>query len=95
MSIQIIKQGRLPEEKRWSFCCRNCGTEFTAQKFDGYYFDDRDGTGLTVSCPMCKNSVTSFTEYQESLQSARLWDAPKPPNRGWQDYVLETNPHNR
>lgn len=87
MSIEIIKQGRLPEEKRWSFICRNCDTHFTAQKKDGQYFSNqRDGEALTVSCPLCKTSVTSYTEYKTHLE---------PQHRGWQDYVLETNPQNR
>ena len=97
MTIEIIKQGRLPEEKRWGFRCRNCGTEFVAHKADGHYFNDqRDGEGLSVQCPLCSKQVTSQQEHKDPNQSARPWDMPKPSTRGWQDRVIERfDPHAR
>jgi hypothetical protein len=96
MTIKILKQGRLPEEVTYKFGCNNCATEFTAQKKDCKAgSDQRDGPWLEVACPLCNKQVTSQQEYKDPTQSARPWDMPKPPNRGWQDYVLETNPHNR
>ena len=82
MAIQIIKQGRLPEEKRWSFCCRNCDTEFTAHTRDGqhYFKNQKEGEGLSVSCPLCNKQVTSQTEY--------IHEPFKPQYRGWQDHTM-------
>lgn len=70
MTIRIIKQGKLPEEKVYRFTCYHCKTEFTAQEKDGNKtYNQHDGTSVTVSCPLCNHQVSSDCEYTESQQT--------------------------
>ena len=58
MAIEIIKTGKLPEEKKYRFDCTNCGTIFTALRKDGEYSQDqREGPMMKVACPICHSKV--------------------------------------
>lgn len=62
MAIEITKRGELPEEIKYAFKCRKCGTEFTATRLDGKVtYDKRDGNFLTVTCPLCNDPVHNYS----------------------------------
>lgn len=50
--MNIIKAGKLPEEKQYQTTCDRCKTIFTfKQKEAEYVSDQRDGDFLKVKCP--------------------------------------------
>lgn len=58
MAIEIIKRGQIPEEKKYRGCCSNCRTEFSFQQKDAKVSHDlRDGSFMTIACPVCKAAV--------------------------------------
>lgn len=60
MTIKIIKQGKLPQEREYMFRCYNCKTEFSATEADGKrYFDQLGGDYIEVICPLCEHECTS------------------------------------
>jgi len=71
MTIEIIKKGALPGEKKYRTTCNNCRTEFTFQAKDARRSSDqRDGDALIVKCPLegCGKDVwaqAGFTSWND------------------------------
>jgi len=56
--MEIIKKGKLPEDKSYREECYNCKTIFKFKASEGKYFSNqRDGSGFEVICPLCKKSI--------------------------------------
>lgn len=56
--MEIIKKGKLPEEKTYECVCSYCKTEFRFQRKEAeFVYDQRDGNALTIKCPLCKSQV--------------------------------------
>ena len=52
--IEIIKRGKIPQEKKYEATCYTCKTVFTALQEDGKVVNDqRDGDFVTFHCPVC------------------------------------------
>jgi len=56
--MEIIKKGKLPEDKSYRGECHNCKTIFKFNYNEGEYFSNqRDGAGFKVICPLCKEPL--------------------------------------
>jgi RNase P subunit RPR2 len=56
--MKIISRGILPEEFIYRVTCSNCKTYFEFQRSEGKVtYDQRDGSFVTVECPVCQHSV--------------------------------------
>lgn len=70
MTIEVLKVGKLPCQRRYYFMCMNCKTEFTAIGNDGrlvhagrFENDCRYvATSVGVPCPVCTKEVYSSKE---------------------------------
>ena len=52
--MEIIEQGKLPEEQKYQVRCKNCKTLFRFKRSEGKYISDqRDGDSIEVKCPLC------------------------------------------
>lgn len=66
--MKIIKEGKLPEEKKFVMKCKNCDTIFEVTekeciKYTGYWNEET----YRYDCPLCNTSVYSF---KNELQSS-------------------------
>lgn len=58
--MRIIKQGSLPEDTIHTGTCNRCKTEVEFKRSEGRVVDDqRDGSFVHVSCPVCGNTIYS------------------------------------
>lgn len=56
--MEILKRGKLPEDKTYEARCNHCKTEIRFQQREGHItHDQRDGDFITVNCPVCGNKV--------------------------------------
>lgn len=56
--MEIIKQGKLPEESTRVMTCDYCKTKFKfSLKEAERHSDQRDGDYTTINCPLCKKSL--------------------------------------
>lgn len=58
MGIEIIKRGKIPEERRTEETCTNC-TSILGMKMGDckYVSDQREGSYYTAECPVCKTML--------------------------------------
>jgi hypothetical protein len=57
--MEIIKQGKPPEEKQYRVECRNCESVIGFKRKEAEaVFDPRDGDYLKIVCPVCKATIT-------------------------------------
>lgn len=58
MTIEIIKRGIKPEDRKVEGKCNNCKSELRWVAKDGKHHDDqRDGEWNAVECPVCGHPV--------------------------------------
>lgn len=68
MAIQVIKQGILPENRKFKGSCNNCKCEIICSYNDGKYSNSqRDGSYLIVKCPTtgCTAEICALEEIAE------------------------------
>ena len=54
--MEIIKPGRLPEDKEAEWACSRCETVIRSKVSEGKVCrDQRDGDYVTTVCPVCKH----------------------------------------
>lgn len=59
MTIEIIKRGVLPGDRKIETTCRHCRTEFSFQPGDATLVpDQRDGDFYRIACPVCSDDCT-------------------------------------
>lgn len=57
--MEIIKRGKIPEEKEAEGTCHNCGTVIRAKRSEGKtIYDQRDGDYVRLACPVCTQTIT-------------------------------------
>ena len=57
MTIEIIKRGTLPEEKKTEYTCNRCASVLgVARKDTTYVHDQRDGDFWKFQCPVCEET---------------------------------------
>lgn len=79
MAIEIISRGHLPENDQFEATCHKCKSSLRFLRSDGKLsFDQRDGDFLTVSCPVCGDSVHVNANNGRPAQLPPL----PPPHRG-------------
>ena len=63
--MKIIKQGQLPQNKRYRSTCSNCGTRFEFKAGEAKFISDQcDGGCYEVKCPYCQKSCfVSLSNY--------------------------------
>lgn len=58
MTIEVIKKGIKPEDRKVEGTCGNCKSEMRWVAKDGtHQSDQRDGDWNTVKCPVCGHTV--------------------------------------
>ena len=58
MTVEILKEGRLPETLVLTATCHNCNAELRWQQGDGKTTEDqREGSFSTINCPCCSHPV--------------------------------------
>jgi ribosomal protein S27E len=61
--MQIIKAGKLPQEKKYRLTCNTCGTVFDFKLREARFTSDqREGDFYTISCPLeeCERTLTFY-----------------------------------
>lgn len=74
MTVEIVKRGERPEDRKWKATCSNCGTVMHYKEEDVWVeppvpLDDSSGMlwggGERVTCPVCGSAVgTHKHEYR-------------------------------
>lgn len=74
MTIRIIRDGKLPEDKDYAGTCNYCGTAIECKQRDGTikYGGQRDGNWLDVECPKCKRTMHAYEK--NTGYSGQYWD---------------------
>lgn len=67
--MQIIKAGKLPQEKKYRLTCSTCNTVFEFKLNEARHLcDQREGDFYTISCPLeeCDRtlSFTTLSRYE-------------------------------
>lgn len=58
MAIEVVERGEMPEDRPYEATCNNCRSKLRFLRGDAKFTpDQRDGDFLTVTCPVCKQSV--------------------------------------
>jgi hypothetical protein len=53
--VEILKEGKLPSERKHVCICATCSTKFKfAESEANYVSDQRDGDAWAIHCPVCK-----------------------------------------
>ena len=53
--MKILKEGKIPGEKKYAYNCHNCGTIFEFRKDEAEFVSDyRNGGEWKIVCPLCK-----------------------------------------
>jgi hypothetical protein len=55
--VKIIKKGTLPPKKIIRHECMTCRTVFEFEPLEGIWFSDRDGEGVKIKCPVCREWI--------------------------------------
>lgn len=57
--MEIIKEGKLPEDKEAEGTCNRCDTVIFVTRGEGeVVHDQRDGDYVVYRCPVCDNDIT-------------------------------------
>jgi hypothetical protein len=64
--MEIIKKGKLPEERLWQGECKNCNTIARAKEkeLDLTHYQ-QDGLFGRANCPLCKQSIYFYPLLKE------------------------------
>lgn len=61
--MRVIKKGIPPGEKLYIATCLWCKSEVEFKANEGKFTDDqRDGSYITVRCPVCENEIHKSTK---------------------------------
>jgi hypothetical protein len=56
--MEILRQGKLPEEKEYVGDCRRCNTQVRFKHSEGEtHYSQHDGDSISVVCPLCKTLI--------------------------------------
>ena len=56
--MDVLESGKPPDEREFEATCRTCGSLLRFKQSEGRSsYDQRDGDFVTVTCPVCGNSV--------------------------------------
>lgn len=56
--MEIVKKGSLPSERMYEASCNHCGTVMRFKQSEGKVtHDQRDGSTVSVACPVCLYTV--------------------------------------
>ena len=56
--MQVVKKGQIPEEREFEATCHRCKSVLCFRQAEGKVtHDQREGSFVTVACPVCGHSV--------------------------------------
>jgi predicted RNA-binding Zn-ribbon protein involved in translation (DUF1610 family) len=52
--MEIVKRGKIPEEKEAEWTCKKCSSVIRAKRSEGRFHDDcRNESAIIFACPVC------------------------------------------
>jgi hypothetical protein len=78
VTIRIVREGKLPEDKDYTGTCNYCSTVIECKQRDGElkYAHQLDGGGgyISLKCPKCNRTMQASEKKTMNGYSGQYWD---------------------